>query len=182
MKSRKRRHAPPGWEEERKERLRQQRRQKALRESSKHKPFPVTTKTVKGDVVKLTRAQKHKARYDRYIKSEQWAKRKVEYYFKHPKICWRCQSIDNLHLHHHTYLRLGDELDEDLVPLCQSCHRRVHDLEKSEPGYDITDATIEAIGEHPNHLPGFKVVLVEPNDIGRPTRRRYRRPTGMVKR
>lgn len=160
----KRRFAPPGWEEERKQRLRQQRRQKALRESSKLKPFPVTVTTLDGVVKpqKLTRQQERQHKYEAYIQSGRWERRKAEYYFLHEKVCWRCGVTSNIHLHHHTYVRLGNELNEDLVPLCQDCHRRVHDLHREQPGYDLTDATIEAIGEHPRHRVGFRVVLVEP--------------------
>lgn len=118
-------------------------------------------------------------RYARYIKSDRWAKRKVEYYFRHDKVCWRCGSRDGIHLHHHTYLRLGNELNEDLVPLCPPCHRRVHALHGAEPGYDLTDATIEAIGEHPGHKVDFEVVLVEPNGPDRrASMRRARRSRG----
>lgn len=158
-KRRTRRQAPPGWTEERRERLRQQRRQITLKEASKRGPFPVTVTKSDGVVTQLE-ANAKKLAYDRYMQSSRWAKRKVEYYQRNHKLCWRCGTTVGIHLHHHTYLRMGHELDEDLVPLCQTCHQRAHDLATATPGHDLTAATIRAIAEHSRHLVGFSVVLV----------------------
>lgn len=39
--------------------------------------------------------------------------------------CTQCGSEDNLHIHHLTYDNEGNELLEDLVTLCSSCHSKV---------------------------------------------------------
>lgn len=40
--------------------------------------------------------------------------------------CRGCGTVDNLHVHHLTYERLGRELLTDLVTLCAGCHRKQH--------------------------------------------------------
>lgn len=47
-----------------------------------------------------------------------------------PLPCLVCGTVGDLEVHHVTYERWGgQELDEDLVPLCGSCHAAVHGLE-----------------------------------------------------
>lgn len=72
----------------------------------------------------------------------------------------------NIHLHHHTYLRLGNELNEDLVPLCQTCHGRAHQIHRTGNVGDLTAATVAAIQEHPSHLKR-EVVLVPKHSFGK---------------
>lgn len=66
--------------------------------------------------------------YETYMQSEAWALRKSDYYATHAKRCSACGLKKSIHLHHMTYARLGAELDADLVPLCERCHDRVHEL------------------------------------------------------
>ena len=72
----------------------------------------------------------HSVEYLEYIASPRWKRRKLLYYAKYEKVCGACKSVQNIHLHHHTYARLGYEHDEDLVPLCELCHDEVHRLHK----------------------------------------------------
>jgi len=43
---------------------------------------------------------------------------------------WRCQycgSLDNLQVHHiQSRGRLGDDVEENLITLCASCHEMIH--------------------------------------------------------
>lgn len=92
----------------------------------------------------------HSPEYSEYISSSRWTKRKLLYYSTHEKACRACRSVHNIHLHHHTYNRLGHEHDDDLVPLCESCHDEVHRLHKL-PGHSkslttVTKSFIEAAG------------------------------------
>ncbi len=61
-----------------------------------------------------------------YIQGERWKERKEAYYKKFGKICAACFSKKCVDLHHMTYKRLGNEWDEDLVPLCRDCHKSFH--------------------------------------------------------
>lgn len=79
--------------------------------------------------------------YKRYIASKAWNRRRKAWYRKHGRHCRACSSTKNLHLHHRTYERLGTELDEDLVALCESCHDHVHQFHRTLKGVDLSDAT-----------------------------------------
>ena len=61
--------------------------------------------------------------YLTYIESEAWRKRKREVIAARGRACERCGERKGLQLHHLTYERLGAEWDEDLVLLCERCHR-----------------------------------------------------------
>jgi hypothetical protein len=76
--------------------------------------------------------------YNRYITSAYWLARRDAYWRSHPKICQACGSGDDIQLHHQTYERVGHELDEDLVPLCQVCHSLVHQRHRERGGSLIT--------------------------------------------
>lgn len=94
-----------------------------------------------------------KVSYDWYINSAAWERRKVAYYAKHPRRCRACGTTQDIHLHHHTYKRLGREHDDDLIPLCQPHHDAVHRLHRSvDFTGTITEATRHVIGG-PLHPP-----------------------------
>ena len=42
--------------------------------------------------------------------------------------CFCCGSASRLALHHLTYDRLGEEIPEDVVTVCGSCHGKIHRL------------------------------------------------------
>lgn len=67
-------------------------------------------------------------KYNTYIISPQWELRKRQYYFKHKKECFICESIYQITLHHAVYADWGKENDRNLIPLCWDCHKEVHNL------------------------------------------------------
>jgi len=64
--------------------------------------------------------------YQEYLQTEHWkilaeeTKRLAGYR------CQVCNSNDDLHAHHRTYERRGDELQSDLICLCKKCHELFH--------------------------------------------------------
>lgn len=64
--------------------------------------------------------------YTEYLRGPEWANLKLRYEASRlPKKCRGC--FDPHHeLHHRTYKRLGRESLNDLIPLCRSCHARLH--------------------------------------------------------
>lgn len=72
--------------------------------------------------------------YDEYITSRGWEVRRADYFSSHPRKCQACGSLDQIHLHHKTYARMGRELDSDLVALCQQCHSEVHESHRKQGG------------------------------------------------
>jgi hypothetical protein len=74
--------------------------------------------------------------YEAYIRSAAWrAVRERFIASKIKKVCMGCGKPwgKGDHLHHRTYKNLGNERLMDLVPLCQPCHTRVHQLYDSDP-------------------------------------------------
>lgn len=64
--------------------------------------------------------------YLAYIRSPSWTKRREAYFENHSKCCNSCGSTNKIHLHHATYENLFSEKDEDLMPLCGTCHAGLH--------------------------------------------------------
>jgi len=64
--------------------------------------------------------------YRDYLKSYHWKKIKEKYRQSElPQYCLGCKS-KIFQLHHRSYVRLGNELMGDLLPLCGTCHEKVH--------------------------------------------------------
>jgi len=60
--------------------------------------------------------------YNKYISSNSWAKKSKSIRSAFDNQCRLCNRTGLIHAHHRTYKRLGDELPEDLTPLCVDCH------------------------------------------------------------
>ena len=60
--------------------------------------------------------------YQEYIQSDKWKFKRdlVLLFWQHR--CSMCGRGVNLHVHHRTYKRLGNEQLNDLVVLCDRCH------------------------------------------------------------
>lgn len=87
----------------------------------------------------------YKVRVDHatYMKSPEWAALRRRYYSKYPAKCFCCSTTKNLNLHHKTYNRLGNERLSDLVPLCEPCHKAVHELVANDMVVYLSKAHIE---------------------------------------
>ena len=75
--------------------------------------------------------------------SKAWKKKKAKYWkSKYSKNCYVCGKARHvgMHLHHRTYVRLGNERLSDLVPVCSSCHHFIHKYQQ-ETGLPIEEAT-----------------------------------------
>lgn len=68
-------------------------------------------------------------KYEAYIKSKHWERRKNRYYQTFGRVCVKCGSTKHIHLHHIVYDNelFGSEPDVDLSPLCEKCHKLFHD-------------------------------------------------------
>ena len=63
--------------------------------------------------------------YHEYLQSEVWKERARLERGRNPN-CSLCNRKGMLHVHHRTYVRLGNEKDGDLVVLCDECHELFH--------------------------------------------------------
>jgi hypothetical protein len=78
-------------------------------------------------------------RYDEYLRSEEWLAlrqqvlRRDKYRCRHTGKASR--PGDPLQVHHLTYERVGAERLDDLITLCRSAHRRLHEQKAAGRGY-----------------------------------------------
>jgi phage terminase large subunit GpA-like protein len=81
--------------------------------------------------------------YAFYLASPQWravreARLHIDGYH-----CKGCGRKSGLHVHHLTYERLGHEnAYTDLVTVCASCHKRIHDRHREMPGCSLAYVTL----------------------------------------
>lgn len=104
-----------------------------------------------------------KTEYREYLSSEHWRERRKEFLDAFPN-CNQCDlprwlaiiAYDqDLHVHHKSYARVGEEIDDDLEPLCRRCHEiktfgnsSLHKVRKTrcsvcniDETYDLIDRT-----------------------------------------
>lgn len=69
------------------------------------------------------------AAYREFLKSPEWWAIRAGALERSGNQCFGCESTQNLHVHHVSYKRVGgNEVPDDLMVLCRSCHRAVHNL------------------------------------------------------
>ncbi len=78
------------------------------------------------------RTKPSRSKYDAYMASEAWQKKRKRALARAGYECACCGSSDDLQVHHKTYVRLGKERDNDLLVLCKPCHRKAHGIEGAE--------------------------------------------------
>lgn len=74
--------------------------------------------------------------YQDYLRSEEWKERRIMLLEEADWICDECGEPATC-LHHLKYDNIGDEeLDEDVIPLCNQCHRDIHEEKGDKDDYD----------------------------------------------
>ena len=76
-----------------------------------------------------------KQNYYEYMHSEAWSKRRLEVLRRDRFRCQMCGTAKNLRVHHINYEHLGTDAElDDLITLCDTCHREVHeeDIKKKQ--------------------------------------------------
>lgn len=66
--------------------------------------------------------------YRAYLLSDDWRSKRAK--FLVGKVCAGCGSRAKLHVHHLDYANVFNETADDVVILCEICHKRVHKLHK----------------------------------------------------
>lgn len=69
---------------------------------------------------------KYGGRYGAYLKTEHWKITRAYMSKKYDGKCEVCGSDNKINIHHLTYERMGAETEDDLMCLCESCHKAVH--------------------------------------------------------
>lgn len=74
----------------------------------------------------FTKEKKEPTAYEKYIASPEWKAKAKEARERNRKCSLCNRSGLELHVHHRTYVRLGNEKKSDLVVLCSDCHKMFH--------------------------------------------------------
>jgi hypothetical protein len=70
--------------------------------------------------------------YLEYLQTDHWKKLAAKVKRKAGNKCQVCNASGELHAHHRTYERKGNEAPGDVIALCSDCHKLFHG--KGEPG------------------------------------------------
>ena len=72
----------------------------------------------------------YKENYKQYLETSHWQDVRKD---KLKEAKYRCQLCGNtnteLHVHHNTYERIGNEEMSDLIVLCEDCHKKFHNAD-----------------------------------------------------
>lgn len=79
--------------------------------------------------------------YKTYISSPKWKAMCLRAYGTYGKRCMACGSFKKLHVHHATYTRFGREQVADLRVVCDTCHRAIHQMHRSNRGLSLMIVT-----------------------------------------
>lgn len=61
-----------------------------------------------------------------YLKTKHWHARRLQILERDNHQCQACGDTTSLHVHHKRYNHLWAEHDDDLITLCEECHRTTH--------------------------------------------------------
>lgn len=64
--------------------------------------------------------------YEQYLKSPEWRSVRSRILNRANGKCECCERAPPTEVHHTTYVRLGNELDDDLLAVCAFCHWLIH--------------------------------------------------------
>jgi 5-methylcytosine-specific restriction endonuclease McrA len=88
--------------------------------------WPLIGVVLIGSAFEQEQRQRRKASHRAYLRSSEWKVKRRDALSRAGGRCEHCGRSTNLHVHHLTYNRHGNELARDLRVLCASCHRRRH--------------------------------------------------------
>lgn len=68
--------------------------------------------------------------YNNYMNSDEWKEKSRKIQERDGHACRNCNGTENLRVHHRTYERLGNELDNDLSTICKKCDSVIEPIRK----------------------------------------------------
>lgn len=71
--------------------------------------------------------------YAEYLKTDHWQVVRGAALERAGHACQLCNATDDLHVHHRTYERRGQELPSDVIVLCKRCHEQFHQVTNGRP-------------------------------------------------
>ncbi len=86
--------------------------------------------------------------YPRYLASRSWALRKAAVRERADDVCERCLTSPMQSVHHLTYQRIGHENLEDLLGVCNPCHRWLSAVADHDPVTAPLAEVRDALADH----------------------------------
>jgi hypothetical protein len=123
---------------------------------------PIKRHPQKEEYARIKAEDGGKAAYQYYLRTKWWKERRANILERDHFMCRKCQSKDNLQVHHNTYFRgvyhqsvLFDEKDHELETLCSNCHASEHGFIEGEPDTkpSLTKLEIKTIFPRPYTCP-----------------------------
>jgi len=69
--------------------------------------------------------------YDIYIISDAWKEKRAKFLEFYKYKCFKCGSKKFLNIHHLHYGTLGNETADDVILLCNWCHKKSHEFKRN---------------------------------------------------
>jgi len=66
------------------------------------------------------------SKYHKYLLSKEWREKRLNILNKRKRTCEACGSKKKLNVHHGTYARIFNEIEDDIFVLCEYCHLQYH--------------------------------------------------------
>lgn len=93
---------------------------------------------VKGDD-RLAKTGRYSREYLSYLASDEWEDIRQAKLNKVGRACEMCKATSNLQVHHKDYDQgFGYETEQDLIVLCDRCHKKEHEFDGNENGQFAT--------------------------------------------
>ena len=88
--------------------------------------------------------------YIDYIRSREWKAKRIQVLLRDQFICQVCFHAKASQVHHKTYIRLYQELPEDLISICTPCHRLITKAHRSSPSLKSAPTIFMWSGNYPD--------------------------------
>lgn len=72
--------------------------------------------------------QSHRYKYERYIASDRWKRKRDSVLLRDNNLCQKCRVKTADAVHHITYDNVFNEPLQDLISVCDQCHKKLHHL------------------------------------------------------
>lgn len=99
--------------------------------------------------------------YKDYLESDHWKRLRKRKLYQSGNKCQLCGSKENLNVHHNTYENRGCEKDEDLVVLCNECHKKHHGISSE------IDKIVSGSNTYKTKLFVFKLMSYNEKDLNK---------------
>lgn len=100
--------------------------------------------------------------YHRYLKSKKWKDFRLKIINERGKKCEKCGNKKYLEIHHLTYDNVFNETRNDVMVLCDLCHRKEHNIKRIKNGnFTITEKHLNSLITKQGYIPKELAVFLK---------------------